>query len=102
MNRTVPRIIALAPRGADGSALVIAAARAGALGLLDLEGAAPSAALEALRSASAFGDEIGARIDGPTATAQWLADLPPKVGSLVCVPGDERTCQEAVERIVQA
>ena len=58
------RIIAMAPGGLDGARLVVAAGRAGALGVLDLTGLAGSAKLD--RLGNKFDRPFGIRINGRT------------------------------------
>ncbi len=101
MCRTLSRIIALAPRGTGGVAVAMAAARAGALGMLDLEGTAPGAALEALRDASTWGDEIGVRVEARTAIDGWLSELPVRVRAVCCIAEHDANWEEAVGRIAR-
>src|SRR4051794_10327670 len=102
VNRTLPRIIALTPRGMGGAAMAVAAARAGALGMLDLEGTNPEAALGALRDASTWGDAIGARVECGMALDGWLGEAPESVHAVCCVASEVVDWEAAIGRITRS
>ncbi len=97
----VPRIIALAPRGTEGVAVAVAAVRAGALGMLDLEGIESDASLDALRRAAGLAEGLGVRVEAGVASESWLASLPGSIG-VVCGLADEGDWTQALGRIARS
>ena len=85
MTPNLPRIIALAPGGAEGVAATVAAARAGALGMLDLEGVEPGSAREAAVRAARFANALGVRVTAGLVADDWLDSLPQGVRVVCCI-----------------
>ncbi|AMV38765.1 type I polyketide synthase [Planctomyces sp. SH-PL62] len=102
MSRPLPRILATAPSGTDGAAIAIAASRAGALGILDLEGVEPGSAKTAVERAAALGGRVGIRIDPTAVDDAWLASLPPQADVVCVVGGDDARWEAASRRIAAA
>jgi acyl transferase domain-containing protein/NAD(P)H-dependent flavin oxidoreductase YrpB (nitropropane dioxygenase family)/NADP-dependent 3-hydroxy acid dehydrogenase YdfG len=108
MNPQMPRIVVLAPGGFDGVEVVVAAGRAGALGVLDLSNGArgqftavgPSAAAAVARAARFASRPFALRLGGAASNLVQHAVLP---GSLrfVIVAGDEWTDWGAAARRVR-
>ena len=88
MNRAMPRVLVLAPGGAEGIAPLVAAGRAGAIGLLDLSAADPGECRAALDRAARWADRpFGVRVGAAG------ADLPawPERLAVVAVVEDRST-----------
>ena len=102
MTSHVPRIIALAPRGTGGVAVAVAAARAGALGMLDLEGVDPEAAREASTGPRAWPTGLGVRVESGTVAEGWLAALPAAVRAVCCIAEDGPDWTDALGRVARS
>jgi acyl transferase domain-containing protein/NAD(P)H-dependent flavin oxidoreductase YrpB (nitropropane dioxygenase family)/NAD(P)-dependent dehydrogenase (short-subunit alcohol dehydrogenase family) len=98
MSIRLSRILGLGPRGDRGLAVAVAASRAGALGMLDLEGVGADSGLALIRRAAELSDRIGVRVEGGHVHDDWLARLP-EVVAAICVVGDEDLAERAVARI---
>ena len=86
MSWNIPRVVALGPSGLSSSPLVVAACRAGALGVLDYGfGAETEEVLEAAHRVSGFlGDRMfGLRVPGELCGRDVLDRLPPGLGVLI-------------------
>ncbi|HEY2156532.1 MAG TPA: nitronate monooxygenase, partial [Isosphaeraceae bacterium] len=102
MTNDVPRIIALAPRGTGGVGVAVAAARAGALGMLDLEGLDPEAAREAVDRAAGLADWLGIRIESGTVDEDWMTRLPSAVRAVCCIAEDGADWTSSPGRVVRS
>ncbi len=99
MTGRVPRIIALGPGGTEGVAAAVAAVRAGALGMLDLEGADPESAREAVARAAGLADGLGVKIEARSVSEDWLAALPREVRTVCCIADERSDWPAVVERV---
>jgi acyl transferase domain-containing protein/NAD(P)H-dependent flavin oxidoreductase YrpB (nitropropane dioxygenase family)/NAD(P)-dependent dehydrogenase (short-subunit alcohol dehydrogenase family) len=101
MRIDIPRILGLAPRGNAGTAIVVSAGRAGALGLLDLEGIDHRSSAEVVARTAARTPRFGIRIEASRISPDGCIALPEQV-RLVCVltsPGIEwGSIVEAIHR----
>jgi acyl transferase domain-containing protein/NAD(P)H-dependent flavin oxidoreductase YrpB (nitropropane dioxygenase family) len=84
MSSILPRVIALAPTGRAGKAVVVAAGQAGVLGVMDLAGSDPNEARGALTETARWTRQpIGARLEAAGLDAFDRVGLPEQVGILV-------------------
>lgn len=86
MSWNIPRVVALGPSGLSSSPLVVAACRAGALGVLDYGfGAETEEVLGAANRVAGFlGDRMfGLRVPGERCGRDLLDRLPPGLGVLI-------------------
>jgi acyl transferase domain-containing protein/NAD(P)H-dependent flavin oxidoreductase YrpB (nitropropane dioxygenase family)/NAD(P)-dependent dehydrogenase (short-subunit alcohol dehydrogenase family) len=85
MTPPLCRVLALAPPGLDSTSFVVAAGRAGALGILDpaLCGD-PSDPVGLARVARFASCPFALKVETSVISSQWLTSLPQEVGVLVC------------------
>ena len=101
MPRLDPRILAYAPEHPGGAALVAAAARADALGFLDLGrlGDPKGALAEARRVARMVDRPFGVRWPGMMVDEAWLREAPASLGVVACVEEPDIDWARAIEAV---
>ncbi|HEY2158552.1 MAG TPA: beta-ketoacyl synthase N-terminal-like domain-containing protein, partial [Isosphaeraceae bacterium] len=102
MTGQLPRMIALAPGGTGGIAAAVAAARAGALGMLDLERADPGSTREAVARAAGLADGLAVRIGAGSVSDDWLAALPREVRAVCCIADEASDWAAALGRVARS
>jgi acyl transferase domain-containing protein/NAD(P)H-dependent flavin oxidoreductase YrpB (nitropropane dioxygenase family)/NAD(P)-dependent dehydrogenase (short-subunit alcohol dehydrogenase family) len=101
MSLTIPRVLALAPSGWFHPALVVAASRAGALGVLDVGlDFEPERIRAALREIARFGDRpFGLRIAAPALDHEFLQAVPESLRIAIVFGIEDEAMPEAIARI---